>query len=136
MTVPDALRAARETGLDLVEVAPQAAPPVCRIMDFGKYKYELDKKASHKKTTDLKEVKLRLRIEAHDLELKIRNLRRFLDDGHKAKVTMYFRGRENARPELGMKVFEKIVELLPGKYALEQPARLEGNHITMVVAPK
>ncbi len=136
MTVPDALRAARETGLDLVEVAPQAAPPVCRIMDFGKYKYELGKKASHKKTTDLKEVKLRLRIEAHDLELKIRNIRRFLDEGHKAKVMMYFRGRENARPELGMKVFEKITTLLPGKYVLEQPARLEGNHITMVVGPK
>ncbi len=130
------MRISKERGLDLVEVAPQAKPPVCRVMDFGKYKYQISKKQTQKKTIEVKEIKIRVRIESHDLELKVRNLRRFLDEGNKSKITMYFRGREIVRPDLGMKVFEKILELLPGKYSVEQPARLEGNHITMVLGPK
>jgi len=133
--IQEALRISRERGYDLVEVAPSATPPVCRVMDFGKYKYQMSKKHSARKTADLKEVKIRPQITEHDLQLKVKNMRRFLDEGDKAKVTMFFRGREIIRPEMGMKVFEKVLELLPGKYTIEQQPRLEGNHITMVVAP-
>lgn len=136
--IQEALRIARERGFDLVEVAPSAAPPVCRIMDFGKYKYQMSKKQSSRKTADVKEMKIRPQISEHDLELKVKNIRRFLDDGDKAKITMYFRGREIVRPEIGMKVFTKMIELLSGydgKFNVEQQPKLEGNHITMVVAP-
>lgn len=131
----DALRLAREKGYDLVEVSPASVPPVCRVMDFGKYKYQISKKHSAKKTVDVKEIKVRPQISDHDLELKIRNLRRFLDEGDKAKVIMFFRGREIVRPELGMKVFARITGTLPGKFTVEQQPRLEGKSITMVVAP-
>ncbi len=104
-------------------------------MDFGKYKYQMSKKHTSRKTADLKEVKIRPQITDHDLQLKVKNIRRFLDEGDKAKVTMYFRGREIIRPEIGMKVFERLTELLTGKYSVEQRPRLEGNHITMVITP-
>jgi translation initiation factor IF-3 len=132
----EALRIAEESELDLVEVAPNAKPPVCRIMDFGKYKYEQSKKQSHKKAPDIKEVKMRPRIDNHDLVRKVNNLKRFLDSGHKAKITMFFRGRERDKPELGMKVFEKMIELLNGEYNIIQQPRREANNITMVVVPK
>ena len=108
----DALKRALEKDLDLVEVAPNAAPPVCKIMDFGKYKYQMSKKHTVKKTMEVKEVKLRPRIDEHDLALKARNINRFIEGGDKAKVTMFFRGRERARPELGMKVYEKLATLI------------------------
>jgi translation initiation factor IF-3 len=133
--IQEALRIAHERALDLVEVAPQATPPVCRVMDYGKYKYQLGKKQAQKKTIEVKEIKIRPRIDTHDLDLKVKKIREFLDDGNKAKVSMHFRGREIVRPELGLKVFERIKEILPGKFNIEQPARLEGNHITMVIAP-
>ena len=136
MTVREALGRAAERELDLVEVSPTAAPPVCKILDFGKYKYQLNKKHAQRKTIDVKEVKIRPQINEHDLGLKIRNINRFIDEGDKAKVVMFFRGREIIRPELGMKVFEKITQQLTGKFQIEQNPRLEGNHITMVVAPK
>jgi translation initiation factor IF-3 len=136
MSTKDAMRMAEERGLDLVEVAPNSNPPVCKILDFGRYKYQLSKKHAVRKTIDVKEVKLRPQIDEHDLELKVKNIRRFLDEGNKAKIIMYFRGREIVRPELGMKVFEKMQTILPGKFNIEQAPRLEGNHITMVVAPK
>jgi translation initiation factor IF-3 len=136
MTVREALSRAVEKELDLVEVSPTAAPPVCKIMDFGKYKYQLSKKHAQRKTIDVKEVKIRPQINGHDLDLKIRNINRFIEGGDKAKVVMYFRGREIIRPELGMKVYEKIIAQLTGKFQIEQQPRLEGNHITMVVAPK
>ena len=104
-------------------------------MDFGKYKYQMSKKHTSRKTADLKEVKIRPQITDHDLQLKVKNIRRFLDEGDKAKVTMYFRGREIVRPEIGMKVFERISELLTGKFNVEQQPKLEGNHITMVITP-
>lgn len=126
---------ARDRGSDLVEVSSNSAPPVCKIMDFGKYKYQLSKKHSARKTVDVKEVKIRPQITDHDLQLKVRNIRRFLDEGDKAKVTMFFRGREIVRPEIGMKVFDRINELLTGKFTIEQKPKLEGNHITMVIAP-
>lgn len=129
------MRISRERGYDLVEVAPNAVPPVCRVMDYGKYKYQMSKKHSAKKAVDLKEVKIRPQITDHDLQLKVKNIRRFLDEGDKAKVTMYFRGREIVRPEFGMKVFERIIGVLTGKFNVEQQPRLEGNHITMVITP-
>jgi translation initiation factor IF-3 len=125
----------RERGYDLVEVAPGAVPPVCRIMDFGKYKYQMSKKHSARKTMDVKEIKIRPQISDHDLQLKIRNLRRFLDEGDKAKVIMFFRGREIVRPELGMKIFQKVIETLEGKFTVESNPRMEGKSITMVLAP-
>lgn len=136
MSVRDALAVADRRGLDLVEVSPSASPPVCKVLDFGKYKYQLDKKHAQRKTSDLKEIKLRPRIDENDLNLKIRNINRFIEDGDKAKVVMYFRGREIIHPEFGMKVFERVIQRLTGKYQIEQQPRLEGNHITMVVAPK
>ena len=136
MPVREALRIADERGLDLVEVAPTVVPPVCKILDFGKYRYQINKKQTQRRTIDVKEVKVRPQITDYDLGLKVKNIRRFLDEGNKAKVTMFFRGREIIRPELGMKVFEKMTHLLTGKFNIEQSPKLEGNHITMVVAPK
>jgi len=136
MPVYDALKVARERDLDLVEVAPNVVPPVCKILDFGKYRYQLSKRQTQKKAMSVKEVKIRPQITEYDLGLKVKSMRRFLDEGNKAKVTMYFRGREIIRPEIGMKVFEKMTQLLTGKFNVEQAPKLEGNHITMVVTPK
>lgn len=133
--IQEAISMAKDRGYDLVEVAPNANPPVCKIVDYGKYKYQISKKHTAKKTTDVKEVKIRPHISEHDLTLKAKNIRRFLDEGDKAKVIMYFRGREIVRPEIGMKVFEKLIELITGKFSIEIQPRLEGNHIVMVVAP-
>lgn len=136
MSLKEALGISAERGLDLVEVAPQASPPVCKILDYGKYKYQMSKKHSARKTLTVKEIKVRPRIDGHDLELKIKKIREFLEDGNKAKVSMFFRGREIVRPELGMKVFDKINEALSGKFNIEHRPKLEGKTITMVVAPK
>jgi len=136
MATKDALEAAINRDLDLVEVSPNAKPPVCKIMDFGKYKYQMSKKQTQKKAPDMKEVKIRPRIGDHDLELKIRNLRKFLDHGHKVKVSMFFRGRERARPDMGMQVYEKLLQILPGEYNIIQKPKYEGNNITMVMSPK
>lgn len=133
--VEEALRMAKNRGYDLVEVAPNANPPVCKIVDYGKYKYQLSKKHSAKKTLDVKEVKIRPHISEHDLSLKVKSIRRFLDEGDKAKIIMQFRGREIVRTEIGMKVFEKLIEMLTGKYNIELQPKLEGNHIIMVIAP-
>lgn len=136
MSIQKAKDVARESGLDLVEVAPNSKPPVCRVMDYGKYRYQQSKKHGHRKTIDVKEVKIRPSISEHDLELKVKNILRFLNDGNKAKVTMFFRGREIVRPEMGMRIFDKITEILGDKFNIEVKPRLEGNRVTMVVAPK
>lgn len=136
MTVRDALAVAADRELDLVEVSPNAAPPVCKILDFGKYKYQLNKKHAARKTVDVKEVKLRPQINEHDLDLKVKNINRFIEGGDKAKVIMMFRGREIIRQEFGMKIFDKITQQLTGKFHIEQAPRFEGKNITMVVAPK
>lgn len=136
MPLADALKIASERELDLVEVAANVKPPVCKILDFGKYRYQLSKKQAQKKTADIKEIKIRPQITEHDLGLKVKNIRRFLNDGNKAKVMMFFRGREIIRPEFGMRVFQKILETLTGKFNIEQSPRLEGNHITMILTPK
>ena len=134
--VSDALKIAEEKGLDLIEVASNVVPPVCKILDFGKYRYELSKKQVQRKTMEVKEIKIRPQITEYDLRLKVKNIKRFLDNGNKAKVTMFFRGREIIRPEYGMKAFGKITQLLIGKFNIEQSPRLEGNHMTMIIAPK
>jgi len=136
VTIGEALKVADDRELDLVEVAPDVSPPVCKILDFGKYRYQLSKKQTQKKSVDVKEVKIRPQITDDDLGLKVRNIRRFLDEGNKAKITMFFKGREIIRPELGMKVFDRMTQLLTGKFNIEHAPKLEGNRITMVVAPK
>ncbi|NWF75190.1 MAG: translation initiation factor IF-3 [Nitrospirae bacterium] len=136
MSVSEALKVAENRGLDLVEVAPGVVPPVCKILDFGKYRYQLSKRQTQKKPMSIKEIKIRPQITEYDLGLKVKSIRRFLDEGNKAKITMYFRGREIIRPELGMKVFAKLTEMLTGKFNIEQSPKLEANHITMVIAPK
>ncbi len=136
MPVSEALKIADDRELDLVEVAPNVVPPVCKILDFGKYRYQLSKKQTQKKAMGVKEIKIRPQITEHDLGLKVKSIRRFLDEGNKAKVTMFFKGREVIRTDLGMKVFEKLIQLLTGKFNIEQTPKREGNHITMVVTPK
>lgn len=135
VTTREALWLAKDRGYDLVEVAPDAKPPVCRVLDYGKYRYQMSKKHTAKKTTALKEVKVRLKITDHDLQLKVKNIKKFLDNGDKAKVSMFFRGREIVKPEIGMKVFERIIGLLDEGVNIEHKPKLEGRSIIMVIAP-
>jgi translation initiation factor IF-3 len=139
-STPDALTLARELDLDLVEVAPQANPPVCRIMDYGKFRYEEAQKAkeSRRKTSHVtvKEVKFRPKIGKGDFDTKVRHMRDFLEDGHKVKVTLQFRGREVAHPELGAKILDAVLEQLGEMAKVETQARLEGRNMTMVLSPE
>ncbi len=136
----EAIRKADELGLDLVEVAPMAKPPVCRIMDFGKYKYELAKKAQeskkHQSVIVVKEVKLRPRTDEHDIQFKTNNIKRFLEDGHKVKVTVMFRGREMAHTTHGRAVLDRIVQDLQNEAVIESPPRMEGRNMTMLLGAK
>lgn len=131
---------AEERGLDLVEVAPTARPPVVRIMDYGKYKYEQARKARESKKKQhqvkVKEIKLRPKIEDHDLAFKVGHARRFLEDGNKVKLTMRFRGREMTHPELGEEVLEHFTDLVADVGQVEEEARVEGRNMTMVLAPR
>ena len=131
---------ARQLDLDLVEVAPMASPPVCRIMDYGKFRYEESQKAkeSRKKTVQvsIKEVKFRPKIGKGDFDTKVRHMHDFLHDGHKVKVTLQFRGREMAHPELGSKILDAVIEQLGPIAKVEAYARLEGRNMTMVIAPE
>jgi translation initiation factor IF-3 len=140
LTVRDALTLAQSKGLDLVEVSPTARPPVCRIMDYGKYKYELQKKEHqsrrHQKSTSVKEIKLRPRTDKHDLEIKIRQIKGFLADGNKTKVTLTFRGREMANQEMGRTVMNNVIAELTPVGTIEYAPRMEGRNLIMVVAPK
>jgi translation initiation factor IF-3 len=138
--LPDALTLARQSDLDLVEVAPMATPPVCRIMDYGKFRYEESQKAkeSRKKTVhvSIKEVKFRPKIGKGDFDTKVRHMQDFLEDGHKVKVTLQFRGREMAHPELGQKILDAVVVQLGTAGKVETHARQEGRNMTMVIAPE
>jgi translation initiation factor IF-3 len=131
---------AQEQGLDLVEVAAKSRPPVCRIMDFGKFKYEQSKKSRKAKrkqhTMQLKEIKIRPKIEEHDYLFKLRHAREFLEHRDKVKVTLTYRGREMAHPELGQKLLDKFVNDLMDLANIEQHAKLEGRNMTMVLIPK
>lgn len=136
----DALEKARQSGLDLVEISPNSAPPVCKILDYGKFKYEAQKRANQarkkQKTFDVKEIKMRPGIDQHDYEVKMRAIRKFLDSGDKVKVTMRFRGREMAHQEIGMAVLMRVRDDLEEIAKVEQLPKLEGRQMTMVVAPR
>jgi len=135
-----ALQMAREAGVDLVEVAPQAQPPVCKLLDYGKYKFELEKKnresRKHQKQIRIKEIRMQPKIDDHDLEFKTRHIREFLDEGNKVKVTVRFRGREMAHTELGKEVLDRILELLEDSFLVEKPAQMEGRTMSLLLNPK
>ena len=139
MPLEAALEQARTEGLDLVEISPMASPPVCKIMDYGKFKYEEKKKASEAKraqvTVLLKEVKLRPKTEDHDYDFKVRNMRRFIEDGNKAKVVIQFRGREITHREQGTAILEDVAKDLKEVAIVEQPPRMEGRLMFMILAP-
>ena len=136
----EALNRAMEAGLDLVEVSPTAEPPVCKILDYGKFKYESQKKKNEarkkQKVIEVKEIKMRPGIDDHDYDVKMRAMHRFLEEGDKVKVTMRFRGREMVHQELGLKVLERVRGQLDEVAKVEQTPRLEGRQMTMVIAPK
>ena len=135
-----ALDIARERGLDLVEVAPNAIPPVCRLMDYGKYRYEQSRRdresRKHQKVIELKEVRLKPKIDDHDLQTKSRQAMRFLEEGDKVKLTVMFRGREMAHPDIGRDLLQQVADQVSGVALVEQAPHLEGRNMTMVLSPK
>ncbi len=140
MGVRDALARAEEEGLDLVEIAPQADPPVCRIMDWGKFRFESQKKAQaarkKQKQIQIKEIKFRPGTDDHDYDVKMRNLRRFIEEGNKVKVTLRFRGREMAHQELGRDLLKRVESDMADEITVEQYPRMEGRQMVMMLAPK
>lgn len=129
-----------QVGLDLVEISPNADPPVCKLLDYGKYKYEAQKKASEarkkQKIIEVKEIKMRPNIDQHDYDVKMRSMDRFLTDGDKVKVTLRFRGREMAHQDLGRRVLDRVQQDLSDRVKVEQTPKMEGRQMTMVIAPK
>ncbi len=139
VTLSQALAQAMQAGLDLVEVAPKAVPPVCRIVDFGKFKYEQEKREresrKHQHANKLKEIKLRLNIDDHDYQTKLNHVREFLGEGMKVKISLYFRGRENARPEFGQQLMQRVIRDIESSGRAEVPPRQIGRGITMILGP-
>jgi len=140
VSIKEALAKADEADTDLVEIAPNATPPVCRLMDYGKFRYQEQKRLqeakSKQKVVQVKEIKFRPGTDEGDYQVKLRSLKRFIEDGDKAKVTLRFRGRELAHQELGMKVLERVKEDLGDMVSVEAMPKLEGRQMVMVVAPK
>lgn len=140
VTFNEGFALAEKAGLDLVEISPNAVPPVCKILDYGKYRYEIQKKAhdarKKQKVVVVKEIKLRPMIDKHDLEIKIRNTKSFLEEGDKVRITLRFRGREMDHSELGMKVINQVQAALADHAKIEQYPRIEGKQIAMMVGPK
>ena len=138
VSIQEALDLSDQRGVDLVEVAPNANPPVCRLMDYGKYKYELKKQAAAKKqkSQTVKEIKFRPNIGDHDLDVKINHIREFLEDDNKTKIRIFFRGREIVHPELGRKLADKILERVADLGGVDSPPKMEGKNLTMVITPK
>ncbi|SNZ07074.1 bacterial translation initiation factor 3 (bIF-3) [Persephonella hydrogeniphila] len=140
--VEEALRIAEEKNLDLVEVSPNANPPVCKIMDYGKYKFEQKKKEKEAKKKqkakmqNVKEIKFRIKIEDHDYQTKVRHIREFIEEGDKVKVWIWFRGRENVHPELGEKLAQRIIEDLSDIAKVEKPPKKEGRNMLFTLVPK
>lgn len=136
----DALRMAEEAELDLVEISPQAVPPVCKIMNYGKFRYQQQKKANeakkNQKVIEVKEVKFRPGTEEADYQVKLRNVMRFLEDGDKVKITLRFRGREMAHQNIGMLVYDRIEKELGEQIVVEQRPKLEGRQMVMVISPR
>ena len=140
MSAREALIRAYDVGLDLVEISPNAVPPVCKILDYGKYKYEQQKKANEarkkQKVVEIKEIKVRPNIDDHDYDVKMKQMKNFIGEGDKVKVTLRFRGREMAHQELGVKVLERIRSDLTELVKVEQMPKLENRQMVMVVSPK
>jgi len=140
MSLDEALNLARGKNLDLVNIAPQAKPPVCRIMDFGKYKFEQSKREKEarkkQKTTSVKEIKMRPNIESHDFQVKVRNGMRFLQNGDKVKASVVFRGREITHPELGRELCKKLAQELEQVSTVEREPKIEGKNMVMILSPK
>ena len=140
ISLEDALEIAEEAGLDLVEVSPQVDPPVCKVLDFGKYKYEQQKTANEarkkQKVVEVKEIKMRPGIDEHDYQVKMRAVRKFLENGDKVKMTIRFRGREMAHQDLGLKVLNRVRDELEEVIKIEQTPRTEGRLMVMVIAAK
>ncbi len=140
LPIADALEIAADHGLDLVEVSPNADPPVCKVLDYGKFKFEAQKKANiarkKQKTIALKEIKMRPNIDTHDYDVKMRSIHKFIGEGDKVKVTLRFRGREMAHQELGMRVLARVRSELEATPKVEQFTKMEGRMMTMVMAPK
>ena len=140
VTVQEALVFAQEAGLDLVEISPNATPPVCKLLDFGKYKYQEQKKAAEarkkQKVVEVKEIKFRPMIDDHDYDVKMRSMKRFFEEGDKVKVTLRFRGREMAHQELGVKLLDRVKDDTIKIAKIEMDARFEGRQMVMVLAPR
>jgi translation initiation factor IF-3 len=138
--IQTALDLATEAGLDLVEISPNSEPPVTKIMDFGRYKYQTQKKAAEarkkQKTVEVKEIKMRPNIDIHDYQVKMKAMRRFFDEGDKVKVTLRFRGREMAHQELGVKLLDRVKDETGEIAKVEAEPRLEGRQMTMVLSPR
>ena len=138
--VTEALKMAREKGLDLIQIAESAIPPVCKLGEYGKYKYELEKKEKllkkKQKIIEVKEVRIRPQISEHDLQIKMRNIGRFLEDGYRVKINIVFKGRELAYQELGSRILQRLESELGSLFVVEQQPRLEGAHKIAVLAPK
>lgn len=136
---PQALEMARDRGLDLVEVAPNATPPVCRILDYGKFKYEQSKKErearKHQKNVVLREVRMKTKIGEHDIDFKTRTAEKLLKEGDKVKVSVMFRGREITHPQIGKDLLDRVYDRLKEIATIEKPAGLEGRFMTMILAP-
>jgi translation initiation factor IF-3 len=136
----EALRLAEERGLDLVEISPRAFPPVCKIMDYGKYKYEQAKKKQqarkHASTVEIKEIKFRPKTEGHDMDFKVKHVRRFLEGGNKVRLAVVFRGREITHPQTGMNVLNRVVEATQDLATVEVTPNMEGRRMIMIIAPK
>lgn len=139
VSIREALRAAEEAGLDLVEISPNAEPPVCKVLDYGKYKYEQQKKAAEarkkQKVVDMKEIQIRPMIGDHDYEVKLKAAKRFLEDGDKVKVVLRFRGREMAHTEIGMNLLKKMIEDIGAVGKVEAEPKMEGRQMMMVIGP-
>ena len=140
VAITDALARAVEAGLDLVEIAPNSEPPVCKILDFGKYKYQAQKKAAEarkkQRTVEIKEIKMRPNIDIHDYDVKMRSMKRFFEEGDKVKVTLRFRGREMAHQELGTQLLDRVKADLATLAKVEMDARFEGRQMIMILAPR
>ena len=140
MPPPQALAIAKQKGLDLVEISPTAVPPVCRIMDFGKYQYQEQKRArearKHQKVIEVKEIKFRPKVDEHDYQFKKKHIERFLVEGDKVKATIMFRGREMAHPDYGRHILERLKTELKEAAQVEADARMEGRFLYMILAPK
>lgn len=140
VATPEALEKAKEAGLDLIEVAPNANPPVCKILDYGKYKFDQEKRLKeakkNQKQVKMKEIRMQPKIEEHDLNFKTKHIQEFLEEGNKVKVTIRFRGRELAHTELGRDVLDKIGEKLEIPFSVDKKPAMEGRYMSMILSPK